>query len=147
MNFKLHQVIEAENSTLNQEPGLIIVNSIVKVTKQGMFLAFIILQIKLKQGSKIRKVEAIRECDFVNINNYSKSKKGTSPKVSSFTEVKQNTNTLASFQDTVEELVRYNLDLFAEKDIELGKIQTVRMTTDTGDHKPIKFKPYRASFY
>ena len=41
LNSKLHQVIAAENSTLNQEPGLIVVNSIVKVTKQGMFLAFI----------------------------------------------------------------------------------------------------------
>ena len=42
LNSKLHQVIAAEDSTLNQEPGPIVVNSIVKVTKQGKFLAFII---------------------------------------------------------------------------------------------------------
>lgn len=74
-----------------------------KVTKHGNFLAFIINNtnktIKLKQGSKIGKVEPIRECDFVNISNYSRPKKGTSPKVSSFTEVKQNINTLPSFWD------------------------------------------------
>ena len=62
--------------------------------------------IKLKQGGKIGKAEPITECDFVNICNYSRPKKGTSPKVSSFTEVKQNINTLPSFQDIVEELVR-----------------------------------------
>ena len=75
----------------------------------------------------------------LNISNYSRPKKGTSPKVSSFTEVKQNINTLPSFQDIVEELVRYNLDLFAEKDTELGKTQTVKMKIDTGDHKHITF--------
>ena len=127
LNSKLHQVIAAENSTLNQEPGLIVVNFIVKVTKQGMFLAFIINNtnktIKLKQGSKLGNVEPIRECDFVNISNYSRPKKVTSPKVSSFTQAKQNINTLSSFQDIVEELVRYNLDLFAEKETELGKTQ------------------------
>ena len=121
-----------------------------KVTKQGKFLAFIINNtnktINLKQGSKIGKVELIRECDFVNISNYSRPKKGTYPKVSSFTEVKQNINTLPSFLDIVKELVRYNLDLFAEKDTELGKTQTVKVKTDTGDHKPIKLKPYMTPF-
>ena len=62
---------------------------------------------------KLRK-QTVRECDLVNISKYSRPKKGTSPKVSSFTEVKQNINTLPSFQDIVEELVRYNLDLFAD---------------------------------
>ena len=90
-----------------------------KVIKQGKFLAFIINNtnktIKFKQASKIGKVEPIRECDFINVSNYTRPKKGTSPKVSSFTEFKQNINTLPSFQDIVEELVRNNLDLFAER--------------------------------
>ena len=34
---RLHQVIPPENSILNQEPGLLAVNSIVKTTKQGKF--------------------------------------------------------------------------------------------------------------
>ena len=60
---------------------------------QGTFLAFIINNtnktIKLKQGSKIGKVEPIRECDCINISNYSRPKKGISPKLNSFTEVKK----------------------------------------------------------
>ena len=46
----------------------------------------------------------------------------------------------------MEELVRYNLDLFAEKDTELGKTQIIKMKIDTDDHKPIKLKPYRTPF-
>ena len=46
----------------------------------------------------------------------------------------------------MEELVRYNLDLFAEKDSEFDKTQTVKMKIDTGDHKPMKSKPYRTPF-
>ena len=46
LNSKLHKVSAAENSTLNQEPGLIVEKSVVKVTmkvtKHGKFLAFII---------------------------------------------------------------------------------------------------------
>ena len=119
LNSKLHQVIAAENSTLNQEPGMVVVNSILKVTKKGKFLAFIINNtkktIKLKQGSKIGKVELISQCDFVNISNYSRPKKDTSPNVSFFTKVKQNINTLPSFQDIVEEIVRYNLACLLRK--------------------------------
>ena len=61
-------------------------------------------------------------------------------------EVKQNINILPFFQDIVEELVRYSLDLFGEKDTELGKTQTFKMKIGTGDHKPIKLKPYRTPF-
>ena len=42
--------------------------------------------------------------------------------------------------------MRYNVDLFAEKDTELGKTQTIKMKIDTDDHKPIKLKPYRTPF-
>ena len=66
-----------------------------------MFLAFIINntnKTKHKQGSKIEKVEPIQECEFVDINNYSNPKKSKSPKICSFTGVKQNINTLPSFR-------------------------------------------------
>ena len=46
----------------------------------------------------------------------------------------------------MEEMVRYNLELFAEKDTELGETQTAKMKIDTGDHRPIKLKPYKTPF-
>ena len=46
----------------------------------------------------------------------------------------------------LEDIVRHNLDLFAEKDTDLGKTQTIKMTIDTGGHPPIRLKPYRTPF-
>lgn len=43
----------------------------------------------------------------------------------------------------VQKLVRENSDLFANKDSELGHTDTVKMKLDTGDHAPIKLRPYR----
>ena len=40
----------------------------------------------------------------------------------------------------MEELVRYNLGLFADKDTELSKTQTAKMKIGSSDHKPIKLK-------
>ena len=40
----------------------------------------------------------------------------------------------------------YNLDLFTEKDTELGRTQTVKMKIDTGHHKPINLKLFRTPF-
>ena len=48
-----------------------------------------------------------------------------------------------AFEDDVRNLVRGNKDLFAQSDTELGHTDTVRMKIDTGEHPPIKMKPYR----
>ena len=150
LHNRLHQVIPSENSILNQEPGLLAVNSIVKTTKQGKFFVLVInssnKHITHKEGSKIRMIEPVRECDFVNVRDNLAPKTGSSPKVSSFTEIKQKIDTPSTFKETVEEIVRHNLDLFAEKDTDLDKTQTIRMTIDTGDHPPIRLKPYRTPF-
>ena len=67
-------------------------------------------------------------------------------RLSSFTEIKQKNHTPSTFKETVQEIVRHNLDLFAEKDTDLGKTQTIKMTIDTGDHPLIRLKPYRTPF-
>ncbi|CAC5382192.1 unnamed protein product [Mytilus coruscus] len=41
-------------------------------------------------------------------------------------------------------MIRDNEDIFATSDKDLGCTDTVQMTIDTGDHQPIKLKPYRA---
>ena len=39
-----------------------------------------------------------------------------------------------------------SVDLFAEKDTELGKTNTIKMSIDTGKHPPIKLSPYGTHF-
>ena len=79
-------------------------------------------------------IKPVRECDFVNVRDNLAPKTGSSPKVISFTEIKQKIDTPSTFKETVEEIVRHNLDLFAEKDTDLGMTQTINITIDTGDH-------------
>ena len=102
--------------------------------------------ITLKEGSKIGMIKPVRECDFINVRDNLAPETGSSPKVSSFTEIKQKTDTPPTFKETVEEIVRHNLELFAEKDTGLCKTKTIKMTIDTGDHPLIRLKPYRTPF-
>ncbi|KAL5020837.1 hypothetical protein ScPMuIL_002080, partial [Solemya velum] len=44
-------------------------------------------------------------------------------------------------------VIRKNKDLFAKKDTELGQTSTVTMKIDTGDHPPIKMRPYRVPLH
>lgn len=39
-------------------------------------------------------------------------------------------------------LLRANRDVLAKSDKELGKTHTMKMRIDTGDHPPVKLKPY-----
>ena len=47
---------------------------------------------------------------------------------------------------TVEDLIKQNVDLSSEKDTDLGKTNTIKMSIDTDNNPPIKFEPYRTPF-
>jgi hypothetical protein len=47
------------------------------------------------------------------------------------------------YKDVVTHLVNSNSDLFASKDNQLSRTNTVPMEIDTGDHSQINLKPYR----
>ena len=49
-------------------------------------------------------------------------------------------------RETFEDLIEQNIDLFAEKDNDLGQTNTVKMSIDTGNHPPIKLRPKHNSF-
>ena len=49
-------------------------------------------------------------------------------------------------RETVEDLIEQNVDLFAEKDTNLGKTNTIKMSIDTCNHPPIKLIPYKTPF-
>ena len=43
-------------------------------------------------------------------------------------------------------MIQENSDLFADKDTELGRTDIIGMRVDTGDHPPIRMKPYKTPF-
>ena len=49
-------------------------------------------------------------------------------------------------RETVEDLIEQNVDQLAEEDTDLGKTNTIKMSTDTGSHPPMKLRPYRTPF-
>ena len=60
--------------------------------------------------------------------------------------MKQKVIVLINYREIVEDLVEQNVDLFAKKDTELGKTNMIKMSMDTGNHPPIKLRPYRNPF-
>ena len=52
----------------------------------------------------------------------------------------------SSFRGEFQQLMDEYADLFAETDLQLGRTGQVKMTIDTGDHQPIRQKPYRTPF-
>ena len=55
-------------------------------------------------------------------------------------------NVPTTHRSDFETLMNDNLDLFAESDLQLGRTGLVKISIDTGDHPPIKQKPYRTPF-
>ena len=47
------------------------------------------------------------------------------------------------YRRDIRKLLRDNKDRIANEDKELGQTQTVSMKIDTGDHPPIRLRPYR----
>ena len=47
------------------------------------------------------------------------------------------------FRRVVDNVLKKNRDLFVTRDKDLGRTDTVKMRIDTGDHPPIKKRPYR----
>lgn len=47
------------------------------------------------------------------------------------------------FREVLLETLHRNEDVFAKNDLDLGRTDTVKMKIDTGDHPPIRLRPYR----
>ena len=49
-------------------------------------------------------------------------------------------------RETIEDFIEQNVDFFPEKDTDLGRTNTVKMSIDTGNHPSVKLRPYRTPF-
>ena len=70
----------------------------------------------------------------------------TSLMVSSLDDLKHKIIVPINHRETFEAFVEQNVDLFAEKDTDLGRTYTWNISIDTGNHPPIKLRPYRILF-
>ena len=122
------------------EPGLMVANSVAKIAKQKKFPLLLCNNtnqtIKLNKGPVVARVEEVSG-DLTPLTEMSNS--CTSMTDDSMDKV----NIPEEYQEELEKLLGENNDLFASTDLELGRTGAIKMKIDTGNHPPIRLKPYR----
>ena len=87
----------------------------------------------------------MKECNFVNVNDLNQHKQ-TSLMISVFDDLRKKIIVPINHGEILEDLIEHKVDLFAEKDTNLGNTNTIKMINDTGNHPPIKQRLYRTPF-
>ena len=135
-------IIPLDNSTLfHDQPGLLAPNVLVNSNSSAL-----IIKNDTQRLFHVRKNQVIALAESVNtssceyINNVEMQKSSEIPCKVDLNNVPEN------FRAEFEHLINEYSDLFAESDLDLGRTNQVKMTIDTGDHTPIKQKPYRTPF-
>lgn len=138
---KLYQVCSIDKGVLSQEPGLALNDAIIKFNRSSKFPVLITNSsnktFKLKRGTVIGKIEPIKEQNLQGIHEIIKNPQHLD-------NIKmEDIHVPPEFKGMVHELVNQHSHLFANSDTDLGHTNTVEMKIDTGDHPPIRLKPYR----
>ncbi|CAG2189918.1 unnamed protein product [Mytilus edulis] len=138
---KLLEISPVASGYVSTEPGLMISNTVVNFNKNRKFPLMIVnntnKSIRLKRGCVVGKASHLEEINLVNVNQ-SQGTSGLKKLDESEISVPQ------EFKKDILRMIRDNEDVFATSDKDLGCTDTVQMTIDTGDHPPIRLKPYRA---
>lgn len=138
---ELYQVSPIDAGFLSNEPGVMISNSIAKLSKNRNIPVMIVNSTnktyKIKKGCVIAKLEKIEDETMISVNEVVKQEFETE------TETFSDIDVPSQYADEIKELLRSNSDIFALKDSELSHTDTSRMKIDTGNHPPIKLRPYR----
>ena len=92
---------------------------------------------KIKKGCVIAQLEKIEDETMITVSEV--VKQGKENELETFDEI----DAPDKYANQIKDLLRKNADLFATKDSDLSHTDTTRMNINTGDHSPIKLRPYR----
>jgi transposase InsO family protein/predicted aspartyl protease len=139
------EVTNLDPGCIQEEPGLTVQESVHTVKTTGKIPVLVVNQtnrhFNLKRGSVIGKGRALRAGEVSTIAEEQKDDDDdTGKEDEEFNEIK----VPEEYRSEVVRIVKQNIDLFAKTDIDLGHTDTVKMTINTGEHPPIKNRPYRA---
>lgn len=144
---ELLQISAVDSGFISTEPGLMISNAVVKLNKQRKIPILIVNNTNktynLRRGCVIGKIEKVKSENVVDFNNRNIQSKSEQLQES----LKENITVPEEHRFIVEKLIERNKDLFAEKDSELGQTDIIKMKIDTGNHDPVKLKPYRTPMH
>ena len=116
----LCQVYGADKTSISKEWGLMITNSVIKVSKNQRFPLMITnvtnKMIKLNRGCVVAKIEPIEDCNLTT----TLTDKTSINKPPDCEVLRKNIIVGDKYGQNVEQLIKDNIDLFAEKDTNLG---------------------------
>ncbi|VDI37074.1 Hypothetical predicted protein [Mytilus galloprovincialis] len=139
-NSKLADITPLDDGHLSEEPGIVVFSAVAKLSDSRKIPIMLINQtnkhFKLKRGEVMGRGEGVKTQNISTLN----VNKDQLVKESSLS---SNLNVAPEHRETVEQIIKRSLDLFAERDSDLGHTDTVKMKIETGNHPPIKKRPYR----
>ncbi|XP_067655940.1 uncharacterized protein [Haliotis asinina] len=141
--FEVNNVYEAtgtDSGYLGNEPGLLVSNSIVKLNKDRYVPMMIVnttnRTYRLKRGCILGKLSDVPSTNLVTIPRGLKKEEPSEIEI-------EDVNAPDDLRQPIQAIISDNKDLFAKSDLDLGHTETVTMRIDTGNHAPIKQRPYR----
>lgn len=139
----LYQVTASDKGYIGDQPGLMVANSVVKLGKSRQVPVLIVNNSnkthKLKRNCIIGQVEQVSEENVVTATSDDKN----SDRCYTPSDIYQELNCPEAHRREVADILMRNSELLAKRDSDLTQTDTVTMKIDTGDHPPIKLRPYR----
>ena len=133
-----YEISQIDKSPISDEPGVMMTNSITS-SHRNKYPVCICNNtnktVSLRRGCVVGKISPLIQHEISEVQH-------TVRNISSSLDTSElSCNPL--FSDTITKLLHRNKDIFAKTDSDLGHTDVVKMKIDTGDHAPIKLRPYR----
>jgi hypothetical protein len=139
----LVKVSNVDDECIFDDPGLMVQDSVHAITKSGklpvVLINYTTRHYNFKRGSVIGKLTPMEVNEITTLDDMQEEDENQV-----ISEDFKDIQVPVEHKKALWQIIRENQDLFAKTDSELGQSDTVKMRIDTGDHRPIKNRPYRA---
>ena len=139
---EVYEILPPDVRFLGYKPGLMVTNSVAKKSGNWFIPVLVVNSTNktytIKKACPIVKVERVKGQTIMSVDQCTKTS-NTRQTHETFEEV----DVPEKYPSDVLNLLKANADLFAQKDSELSHTDTVKIKIDTGEHPPIKLRPYR----
>ena len=139
LDSELLQVSAVDSGYINSEPGLVVSNSVTKIHRCNKIPVLILNStnktINLKRGCVVGRIRKSNVNDISSVTT-----DGSNEKLIDLLD--QKIAAPDEHLDIIKSLISNNQDIFVEKDTDLYQTDIVKIHIDSGDHRPIKMKPF-----
>ena len=137
---EVYSVRAVDAGFIKQEPGLMVANSIARAKRHRKVPLFVCNNtnktIRLNKGNVIARIE--------EVNGDPLPAKESVEACALLDDVSTDEARVPEqHRASLTRLLEDNADLFAKSDTDLGRTDAIKIKIDTGDHPPIRLKPYR----